>query len=105
MSTMLGKGANCAILDALSLAEALEVCSSSRGFSNFNIRRQLFKFSIDNVERRQKERHRSGVVQNLVYLGENKVLEFCRQHSLKMALGWIGDSHESEGTGEKSALR
>jgi 2-polyprenyl-6-methoxyphenol hydroxylase-like FAD-dependent oxidoreductase len=100
MSTMLGKGANCALLDSLSLAEALEACSTDRRLSIRDQYRQLCKFSIDNVERRKTERKRSALVQNLVYLGENKVLEYCREHSLKLALGWVGgDPHRSEVAG------
>jgi len=94
---MLGKGANCAILDALSLGEGLEVCSFDRIYSNRQLYRQLCKFAIDNVERRHRERSRSGTIQTMVYLGENKVMEFLRDHGLRMALGWIKDPHQSEG--------
>lgn len=89
MSTMLAKGANCALLDAVSLTERLEKPWVST--SKYERTRELSNFATENVKRRLKERSRSAVVQNLVYYGDNRFKEFWRNHSLKIALGWIED--------------
>jgi 2-polyprenyl-6-methoxyphenol hydroxylase-like FAD-dependent oxidoreductase len=85
---MLGKGANCAILDAVDLAEKLcmpiSITPSKR-------RLELQKCAAENVKRRLRERQRSGLIQSLVYFGDNKLEEFCREQGLKMAIGWIDD--------------
>jgi hypothetical protein len=85
---MLGKGANCALLDALDLAEILRkpaaLILSTR-------RVELRKCAAENVKRRLRDRQRSALIQNLVYFGDNKLKEFCRERGLKMALGWIDD--------------
>jgi 2-polyprenyl-6-methoxyphenol hydroxylase-like FAD-dependent oxidoreductase len=85
---MLGKGANCALLDALDLAEILRkpaaLVPSTRHL-------ELRKCAAENVKRRLRERQRCALIQNLVYFGDNKLKEFCREHGLKMAMGWIDD--------------
>jgi hypothetical protein len=85
---MLGKGANCALLDAFDLAEILRkpaaLILSTR-------RVELHKCAAENVKRRMRGRQRSALIQNLVYFGDNKLKEFCRERGLKMALGWIDD--------------
>lgn len=86
MSTMLGRGANCALLDVLSIAEALESPSSSTRYAR-NI--ALRKCVRTNVDRRVVERQRGAFVQNLVYFGDNKLKEFLRDHSMKKALDWV----------------
>jgi 2-polyprenyl-6-methoxyphenol hydroxylase-like FAD-dependent oxidoreductase len=85
---MLGKGANCALLDAMDLAEKLRL---STALTPSTRRLELQKCGAENVKRRLKERQRSGLIQNLVYFGDNKLAEFCRERGLKMALGWIDD--------------
>ncbi|KAI9644977.1 hypothetical protein NHQ30_007012 [Ciborinia camelliae] len=109
--TTLGKGANCALLDAVSLAEALsppvsvsppstsqseniQLTSESsprpprtRGAAEF--RPMLRSFAMENVKRRHGERQRSAFLQNLVYFGDNKFKEYCRERVLKSALGWV----------------
>lgn len=82
ISTMLGKGANCALLDAVDLAESLrrpEMLNPTKR------RTELRKRAEENVKRRMKERQRAALIQNLVYFGDNKLKEFCRDQGLKMA--------------------
>jgi 2-polyprenyl-6-methoxyphenol hydroxylase-like FAD-dependent oxidoreductase len=88
ISTMLGKGANCALLDALDLAETLR---KSTTLAPSTRRIELRKCAAENVKRRLRERQRSALIGNLVYFGDSKLKEFCREHGLKMALGWIDD--------------
>ncbi|KAH8602811.1 hypothetical protein B0O99DRAFT_604380 [Bisporella sp. PMI_857] len=89
ISTMLGKGANCALLDTIAVAEALQPTSM---FTPYSRRTRLQKAVVGNVERRQRERRRGKVVQNMVYFGDNTFKEFCRKHGLKMALGLVEDN-------------
>lgn len=85
---MLGKGANCAILDAIDLAERLRISDPIMPSTR---RHELQTCAAENVKRRLRERQRSGLIQNLVYFGDNKLEEFCREQGLKMAIGWIDD--------------
>jgi len=85
---MLGKGANCAILDALDLAEKLRMPAALIPSKRYL---ELQKCAAENVTRRLRERQRSGIIHNIVYLGDNKLAEFCRERGLKMAIGWIDD--------------
>ncbi|QSZ29892.1 hypothetical protein DSL72_004410 [Monilinia vaccinii-corymbosi] len=108
--TTLGKGANCALLDAVSLAETLSTPVSpsptSQGENRWltpknafrtspklvgtvELRPALRKFAMENVKRRHRERQRSAFLQNLVYFGDNKFKEYCRERVLKSALGWV----------------
>ncbi|KAF4636347.1 hypothetical protein G7Y89_g1739 [Cudoniella acicularis] len=88
ISTMLGKGANCALLDALDLSDALQKPSmlipSMRNT-------ELHQAATENVKRRTRERQRSALMQSFVYFGDSKLKEFCKFYGLKMALGWIDD--------------
>lgn len=81
MSNMLGKGANCALLDAVSLAETLTSQTYSR---RSPIRLQ--KYVTENIERRMRERHRSALMQKLVFYGDNKVKGFLRDKALPYTL-------------------
>jgi len=85
---MLGKGANCALLDAMDLAEKLRTPSAIVPYTR---RGDLLACAAENVKRRLKERQRSALIQSLVYFGDNKLKEFCRERGLKMALDWIDD--------------
>lgn len=108
--TTLGKGANCALLDAVSLAETLSppVCSppTSQGENHqltsesgalssrklvgtVELRPALHTLAAENIKRRHRERQRSAFLQNLVYFGDNKFKEYCRERVLKSALGWV----------------
>lgn len=88
MSTMLGKGANCALQDILTLSDSLRSPSVS---SQYVRRLALHKSVGQNVNRRLRERQRSAFVHSMVYFGDNKIKEVCRDHGLKKALGWIQD--------------
>lgn len=81
MSNMLGKGANCALLDAVSLAETLTS-------PNYNRRSpiRLHKYVTENIDRRMRERHRSALMQKLVFYGENKIKGFMRDKALPYTL-------------------
>ncbi|TGO86655.1 hypothetical protein BPOR_0286g00050 [Botrytis porri] len=108
--TTLGKGANCALLDAVSLAETIsppvsppstsqdeniQLTSESthrarrKLASTMELRPALRAFAVENVKRRHRERQRSAFLQNLVYFGDNKFKEYCRERVLKNALGWV----------------
>ncbi len=90
---MLGKGANCAILDALDLAEKLRMPSATLSST---LRYGLQKCAAENVKRRLRERQRGALIQSLVYFGDNKFKEFCREQGLKMAIGWIDDPRATD---------
>lgn len=90
MTTTLGKGANCALLDAFSLAETLSM--GTKSVHPFSRRYELNKFAIDNISRRLRERQRSGFLQNILFFGGNRVERYCREKVLKAALSWIEDA-------------
>lgn len=83
---MLGKGANCALLDALDLAEKLRMPNATLPSG---LQYELQKCAAENVKRRLRERQRGALIQSLVYFGDNKLKEFCRERGLKMAIGWM----------------
>ncbi|PQE32202.1 FAD-dependent monooxygenase protein [Rutstroemia sp. NJR-2017a WRK4] len=106
--TTLGKGANCALLDAVSLAETLSPPVTPPGTSQssnvqsypqkprqsrlpptISLRPALRTFAAENVKRRHRERQRSAFLQNLMYFGDNKFKEYCRERVLRSALGWV----------------
>jgi hypothetical protein len=93
MPNMLGKGANCAMLDAVFLAETL----SSEDFLDASKRQTLLrKYLQDNINRRIRERHRSSLMHKLVFFGDNKLKEFCRNKGLSLALTHIERLGERE---------
>lgn len=81
MSNMLGKGANCALLDAVSLAETLTSPNYQR---RSPIR--LHKYVSENIDRRMLERHRSALMQKIVFYGDNKLKGFMRDKALPYTL-------------------
>lgn len=81
MSNMLGKGANCALLDAVSLAETLTSPNYQRRSPT-----RLHKYVAENVDRRMRERHRSALMQKIVFYGENKLKGFMRDKALPYTL-------------------
>jgi len=90
MTTTLGKGANCALLDAFSLAETLSF--GTKSVLSYSLRYELPKFAADNISRRLRERQRSAFVQNIMFFGRNRIERYCREKVLKAALGWIEDA-------------
>lgn len=92
---MLGRGANCALLDALSLAE---VVNSPSIITSYMRSLKLRRVVDENVDRRIRERRKGALLQGMVYLGDNRLEEFCRNHGLKAALGWLRDPKESTST-------
>jgi hypothetical protein len=96
MSNMLGKGANCALLDAVQLAELL----TSKTW-NIRNRYRLTKYVEENIERRSRERQRSAMMQRIVYFGGNKVKGFVRAKTLPVMLkridGLDRESHDANG--------
>jgi len=76
------------VLDAIDLAEALR---KSNSIMSSTRRHELQACAAENVKRRLRERQRSGLIESLVYFGDNKLKEFCREQGLKMAIGWIDD--------------
>ncbi len=104
MATTLGKGANCALLDAISLAENLTLprlypvpspfySLYNQALSALDVRRsfraQLLRFAKESISRRLEERSRSEFLQNVFYLGEGKLATFCRDTGIELALKWI----------------
>lgn len=104
MATSLGKGANCALLDAISLTDNLtlpRLCTApprfyslySQALSALDTRRsfsaQLLKFAKESIARRLEERTRSEFLQSVFYLGEGKLAAFCRETGIELALKWI----------------
>lgn len=81
MSNMLGKGANCALLDAVSLAETISSPTYNRRSPT-----RLAKYVTENIERRQRERHRSALMQKIVFFGQNKLKDYVRNKALPFAL-------------------
>ncbi|KAI9742544.1 MAG: hypothetical protein M1818_003684 [Claussenomyces sp. TS43310] len=96
MATTLGKGANCALLDAISLAETLSL-PPKKILSQPLLRRELRKFTVDNIDRRLRERQRSGLLQNLMFFGNSRFKSYFRQKLLKAALGYIEDPKTESG--------
>ncbi|KAH6714315.1 hypothetical protein BKA61DRAFT_551754 [Leptodontidium sp. MPI-SDFR-AT-0119] len=104
MATTLGKGANCALLGAISLTENLTLprlytspspfySLYSQALSTLDTRQsfsaQLVKFSKESVARRLEERSRSEFLQTVFYFGEGKLATFCRDTGIELALKWI----------------
>lgn len=81
MSNMLGKGANCALLDAVSLAETISSPKYNRRSPT-----RLTRYVTENIERRQRERQRSALMNKIAFFGENKLKGFVRDKALPFAL-------------------
>jgi len=93
--TILGKGANCALLDASTLAGMLGdsfFCTNS----HYSRRVILQKYVAESIKRRQRERRRSQFVQNLVYFGSSSFKILCRDWGLKMTLKMVEEPEEKK---------
>jgi hypothetical protein len=98
MSNTLSRGANCALLDAISLAECLTSPMYDR-HSPTNIR----AYVNENIERRSNERLRSFLMQKIVFPGQNSLKGFVRNMTLPIALHRIDNlDREKHGPGEDS---
>ncbi|KAL5346723.1 hypothetical protein ACLOAV_004591 [Pseudogymnoascus australis] len=96
MSNTLSRGANCALLDAASLAEYLTSPTYDQRLPT-----DINAYVKGNIERRLNERHRSFLMQKIVFPGQNNLKRFVRNMTLPLALHRIDDlDREKHGTGE-----
>ncbi|KFZ04825.1 hypothetical protein V502_09994 [Pseudogymnoascus sp. VKM F-4520 (FW-2644)] len=96
MSNTLSRGANCALLDATSLAE----CLTSRTYDRHSPT-DINAYVKENIDRRLNERLRSFLMQNTVFPGQNSLKGFVRNMTLPLALHRIDDlDREKHGTGK-----
>jgi len=81
MSNTLSRGANCALLDAVSLAECLTSPTYDRRSPT-----RLNTYVKENIERRLRERHRSSLMQRIMFFGQNCLKGYVRNKALPLAL-------------------
>lgn len=96
MSNTLSRGANCAILDAVALADRITSPTYKRE------RRQptaLDGYVRENIERRQVERQRSYMMQKIMFSGQNRLRGFVRDKTLPSSLKRIDDLDREEHEG------
>lgn len=93
MSNTLSRGANCALLDAVSLAECLISPTYDR-----HSPASISAYVNENIERRSNERLRSFLMQKVVFPGQNSLKGFVRNMALPLALHRI-DSLDRENHG------
>ncbi|KFZ24329.1 hypothetical protein V502_01191 [Pseudogymnoascus sp. VKM F-4520 (FW-2644)] len=91
MSNILSRGANCALLDAVTLAEHITSTTYDRGSHT-----SLDVYVKDNIERRQNERYRSFLLQKIMFSGQNRFIGFVRDKTLPLALRRIDDLDREE---------
>ncbi|OBT64269.1 hypothetical protein VE03_06813 [Pseudogymnoascus sp. 23342-1-I1] len=90
MSNTLSRGANCALLDAVSLAECLTSATYDR-----HSPASISAYVNENIERRSNERLRSFLMQKVMFPGQNSLKGFVRNMALPLALHRI-DSLDRE---------
>ncbi|KAL5353459.1 hypothetical protein ACLOAV_001496 [Pseudogymnoascus australis] len=96
MSNTLSRGANCALLDAVSLAECLTSPTYDR-----HSPASISAYVNENIERRSHERLRSFLMQKVVFPGQNSLKGFVRNMALPLALHRIDSlDREKHGAGE-----
>lgn len=96
MSNTLSRGANCALHDAISLAECLTSPTYDRHSPT-----SMSAYVNENIERRSHERLRSFLMQKVVFPGQNSIKGFVRNMTLPHALRQIDDlDREKHGLGE-----
>ncbi|KFY67397.1 hypothetical protein V496_01588 [Pseudogymnoascus sp. VKM F-4515 (FW-2607)] len=96
MSNTLSRGANCALLDAVSLAECLTSPAYDR-HSPTNIN----TYVKENIKRRLNERQRSYLMHKIMFPGQHSFEGFVRNITLPVALHRIDDlDREEHGTTE-----
>jgi 2-polyprenyl-6-methoxyphenol hydroxylase-like FAD-dependent oxidoreductase len=91
MSNTLSRGANCALLDAVSLAECLTSPSYDRRSPT-----GLDSYVKENIERRLRERHRSLLMQKIMFFGQNRLKGYVRNKALPLALRRIDELDREE---------
>lgn len=96
MSNTLSRGANCALLDAASLAECLTSPTYERHSPT-----DINAYVKENIERRLNERHRSFLMHKIMFPGQNSLKGLVRNMTLPLALHRIDDlDREEHGAGE-----
>ncbi|KFX99556.1 hypothetical protein O988_03791 [Pseudogymnoascus sp. VKM F-3808] len=86
MSNVMSGSANYALLDAISLAE----CLTSPKFDQC-LPTSLNNYVNENIERRVRQRHRSFLMQNIMFFGRNRLQEYVRNKALPLVLRRIDD--------------
>ncbi|KFY24117.1 hypothetical protein V493_05441 [Pseudogymnoascus sp. VKM F-4281 (FW-2241)] len=93
MSNTLSRGANCAILDAVSLADSITSPTYRRERHQPTA---LDDYVRENIERRQVERQRSYMMQKIMFSGQNRLRGFVRDKALPHKLKRIDDLDREE---------
>ncbi|KFY45130.1 hypothetical protein V495_03107 [Pseudogymnoascus sp. VKM F-4514 (FW-929)] len=88
MSNTLSRGANCAILDAVALAERI---TSPAYRSERHQTTALDDYVRENIERRQVEQQRSYMMQKIMFAGKNWLRGYVRDKALPSSLKKIDD--------------
>lgn len=96
MSNTLSRGANCALLDAVSLGDQLVSPLYERHFPT-----EMNAYVKESVERRLNERQRSFLMQKIVFPGKSSLKGFVRNMTLPVALRRIDDLDRDEHDGAK----
>lgn len=105
MSNTLSRGANCAIMDAIALADRITSPAYNQERRQPNA---LDDYVRENIERRQIERQRSSMMQKIMFSGQNRLRGFVRNKALPSSLkkidsldvekhdavSWIGSDEE-----------
>ncbi|KFY06935.1 hypothetical protein V492_07601 [Pseudogymnoascus sp. VKM F-4246] len=88
MSNTLSRGANCAILDAVALADRI----TSPTYRSERLQpTALDDYVRENIERRQVERQRSYMMQKIMFSGQNRLRGFVRDKALPHSLNKIDE--------------
>ncbi|KFZ19616.1 hypothetical protein V501_00617 [Pseudogymnoascus sp. VKM F-4519 (FW-2642)] len=96
MSNMLSRGANCALLDAISLAECLTSPTYDQCSPGLNT------YVKENIERHVRERHRSFLMQKIMFFGQNRLKGYVRDKALPLTLCRIDDLDREDHEGSKN---
>lgn len=97
MSNILSRGANCALLDAMSLADHITSPTYDRSSPT-----SLDAYVKENIERRLNERYRSYLLQKVMFSCQNRFMGFVRNTTLPLALRRIDDLDREEHHADKT---
>lgn len=89
MAPFLGKGAACAMIDAIDVAKVIAQLPSA---SQAKRREDFKKYVAAMMRRRLKERHRSAFVMNLCFFGTTPFRAAIRDYGMQMANFWLTGS-------------